>query len=70
VGSHFIKITLLILTYLLEIFIFEEQNVGVITTFPEVEDMRPERCKAHCSHETRKAGNIINYMHQTSKNCY
>jgi hypothetical protein len=48
------KMRILTFTYPLEVFIFEKQNIGLITSFPETEDMRPERCKAHCSKQKEK----------------
>jgi len=45
---------ILTFTYSLEIFIFEKKNIGLITTFPEIEDVRPERCEAHCSQQKTK----------------
>jgi len=35
---------ILTFTYPLEVFKFEKQNIGLIMTFPEIEDVRPERC--------------------------
>jgi len=48
------KMQILTFTYLLEVFKFEKQNIGLITTFPETEDVRPERSKAHCSQQKTK----------------